>query len=395
MKIRDILSFFILLLVMLSGCYVEENNDENPEGIAITTVVANPPIVTPQGSSNLIVQVTNHDQKALNYEWHIKSGGGSLTEGVDTPTEAHATFNAPNYETTVLIEVTAFVYNDRDIYSSGSVVVTVRPESGVNLPGSIDLLIYEADTQTLIPANGQTDVERVDIVARSTVPTETSIRDFNLIANGGSYTMQISSNQDQWQGRKNDFTLINHQANTFQVFLNGSDGTLLAQSSAITIYQQQLTLETDELVYDSGTPEVYWGTGGGQIPTNYVLGVRMTPSEPAKVLQGKFYIGNTCGGAQFKAQIYSFDGDSPGYPLGTAVYVTPQTTGWVTADFGDQNITVSGDFMMTMTWLTNNCPALGSESTSNIQRSWDYNGNEWLSYFQEVYFIRAVVGYNH
>lgn len=137
-----------------------------------------------------------------------------------------------------------------------------------------------------------------------------------------------------------------------------------------------------ELVYDNGTMTGAYSFTGATMSTH------MSPAGPAQVLQLKYY---TSDGVSFNAEIYGWNGTSPGTTL---LYTEPANAvveDWVVVDISDENFQVDGDFVVGFGSI-DAVTYLGYDAGLNNGRSWDYAGGSW-STWSEAYLIRAVVRY--
>ncbi|RMH73821.1 MAG: hypothetical protein D6675_01345 [Gemmatimonadetes bacterium] len=387
----------VLAGLLFFSCTGEQGPDgpPGPEGVVITTVVAVPPIVEPNGTSQLRVQVTNVNNYPLEYLWTASEGGGQI----QNPTAAITNYTAPSIPGTDVVTVRVRLQEDTTRVSTGEVAIYVTDGSGGgggSTTPQVTLTLYAADTTNEIENGEITTATEVDVKATSNIPLTTEIGQFDLLFNGRSQSME-SGAENGFHTGQTTVTLATDAINTFQVQLKDTDDTLLDESELISI--EQISELPTELFYDDGDPETGWGTGQGVgrlVDAGFVSGIRLTAPAPAQLMSAKFYIKDICGADSnntFSAKIYEFTGGSPGAQLGTAVNVEPVAAGWIEVDFSDQNLTVDGDFIVAFQWLTDDCPALGSDLDSSTQRSWDFNGSTWALYPNEHYFVRAVVAY--
>ena len=156
-----------------------------------------------------------------------------------------------------------------------------------------------------------------------------------------------------------------------------------------------------ELLYDDGSAENY---AAWQVPGN-LNAVKFTPKGyPAKVVGGKFYVGDgsfpaggNFMGKQFRAEVYKADGTN-GLP-GTFVdstTVTVNSFGWVTVNGLNATI-ASGDFYLAMVQLSlsPNCVPIGVDVTvPKAYKSYSRNvgtGSAWVLSPYQDFMMHAIV----
>ncbi len=217
------------------------------EDLVITTVVANPPVITPTQTSQLIARVANNTNLAVGYTWEISSGSGEVT-ATDTTNTFGTAIYTPGSETNALITVTVFSIAEPTVASVGDVSVLVS-NSGIEPTFSLELLVYEASTETILQNNGQTNSLSLDVVALSNVPESISVGAFSLTLNGEPPRdpMDKHSSNGYWLGRTTNVQLVPNSINTLEVALSEVDGETI-NSSLFSITQGNPKLvETSEL----------------------------------------------------------------------------------------------------------------------------------------------------
>jgi hypothetical protein len=139
------------------------------------------------------------------------------------------------------------------------------------------------------------------------------------------------------------------------------------------------------LWYDDGTPEAGWAYGSGtQVAVRFSL-----PSElpEAQVLTASYYIYG--GSASFGVHVYDASLSELTPP---GITTKPSSTGWWNIDLSGYRIIVTGDFYVSMEWISTSSPYLGGDATYPAWdgRSWIYTNGVWEH--DDTDFIRAEVG---
>ncbi|MEI8048561.1 MAG: choice-of-anchor J domain-containing protein [Bacteroidota bacterium] len=157
-----------------------------------------------------------------------------------------------------------------------------------------------------------------------------------------------------------------------------------------------------ELLYDDGTAENY---AAWQLPGN-MNAVKFTPKGyPAKVVGGKFYVGDgtfpvggNFMGKKFRVDVYKADGTNgmPGTFVDSAS-VTVNSYGWINAAIANAHEIASGSFYLVMVQLSAepNCVPIGvDESLPKAYKSYSRNvvaGTPWVLSPYQDFMMHAVV----
>lgn len=143
-----------------------------------------------------------------------------------------------------------------------------------------------------------------------------------------------------------------------------------------------------ELAYDDGSSETGdspWGnTSHSQIAQKFT-----SSFYPVHLVKVKFWVlkygtPNTT----FRIRVYAADGanGAPGSSLLGSIVTATADAGdeWVSVDLSQENITVRGDFFISMEWLTPpgdngmNAQVLGMDTNNPVRRTWrSYDGYNW------------------
>jgi hypothetical protein len=120
--------------------------------------------------------------------------------------------------------------------------------------------------------------------------------------------------------------------------------------------------------------------------------VRFTPLFSDKLLTARFYIYNAYSYMPNNFKVHVTDENHN--DIITPFEQTPTSTGWFDVDLSsyDITVTVGKDFYIGMEWINDYSPSLGADSTSNLGRSWYWNGTSWQQQTYQDFMIRAVTG---
>ncbi len=138
-----------------------------------------------------------------------------------------------------------------------------------------------------------------------------------------------------------------------------------------------------ELYYDDGTPEdgLSWRAAGG------VFAVRFTPSTSGRLTECSFYINNNP--ATVKVHVL----DNRRTDLIQPFLKTPTTLGWFHVDLSAFRVAVSSgvDFYVALEWTVANAPSLGLDISQPENRSFAWDGAQWIQTTGIDFLVRAMV----
>jgi len=141
---------------------------------------------------------------------------------------------------------------------------------------------------------------------------------------------------------------------------------------------------TQEIAYDDGSPDAYMNQAEGKH-----LAVKFSlPSgwSSAKLLTVRYHIHSYP--TTFRVHVY----DSDGVTEIAHLDVTPTTTGWFDVDLSPYSITLTGDFYVTIEYLTSDNPYIDTDTTEPIDlRSYRGTPGSWTLVNDMDIMIRAVV----
>lgn len=142
-----------------------------------------------------------------------------------------------------------------------------------------------------------------------------------------------------------------------------------------------------ELAYDDGVADFYnSGSVGDQNAVRFSLPVGWAS---ARLLIARYYIAQDPG-YQYTVHVYASDRSTD---LTTPFIVTPTSIGWFDVDLSPRNIWVTGDFYLSIEFMTYLKPYIGADTTPPFDgRSWCYytSTGSWVQASAD-YMIRAVV----
>lgn len=139
----------------------------------------------------------------------------------------------------------------------------------------------------------------------------------------------------------------------------------------------------EELIYDNNVnTDAYQWNG-------YTLSTHMSPQSPCQILALKYY---TTGTTPFIARVYGWGGSAPTTQLLHSVSANGVDNQWLEIDISAANLQVNGDFVVGFGSI-NTTTYIGFDANLNNGRSWDFNGNNTWTPWNEAYLIRAIVQY--
>jgi len=126
--------------------------------------------------------------------------------------------------------------------------------------------------------------------------------------------------------------------------------------STVSFLPVQEARASTELKYDDGTAENGWSAEPG---IEHAVRFSLQPGRSsAKILIARFFIYSNPD--TFRLHIYGSGVTDP------ALDVNPAGTGWFDVDLSSYNIVVSGDFYISIEYLSSQGPAIGMDTTSPI-----------------------------
>jgi len=162
---------------------------------------------------------------------------------------------------------------------------------------------------------------------------------------------------------------------------------LLISALAVTIRMPEAEAQPPvEIVYDDGTSEEgIVPPIGQQLAVKFSLPLGLTE---AKLLTARYYIHDKP--ATFRVHIYGSDGTGE---LILPPLATPSELGWFEVDLSGLDITVTGDFYISIEYLTATLnPSIGNDLSDPDGRSYYGTAGSWTPTISEGdYMIRAVV----